>query len=83
MSTWREWDWPQESRGRGRSHRTVNVEITVAPAAPRQRTIGDRIANGFFFTMVTLAKLAVAAFCTGLVLGSIAMIVILIKAAMN
>ncbi len=47
-----------------------------------QRSI-DRIANGFFFTMVTLAKMVVAAFATVLVLGSIALLVILVEAAMK
>ncbi len=89
------WDWPPEpgvhpwhgSPEPRRRRAAIDVEITVAPGTPRQRSIASKVAskvaNGFFFTMVTLAKLVVAAFATGLVLGSIALLVILVEAAMK
>ncbi len=86
-----EWDWPPQRRRRNRPDgepaldlqlRVSRVRRTSNAPAPR-RSIGDRVANAFFWSMVTLAKLAVAAFCSALVLGSIAMIVVLIQAAMK
>ena len=91
MPTSAPWDWPPEpgvhpwdgSPQRSPRRRTaINVEISVT-RAPRQRSIADKVADAYFKVMVTIAKLAVAAFCTGLVLGSIALLVILVEAAMK
>ncbi len=85
MSTWREWDWPQESRGRrGRLDRTiVDVEIGITPLAPRQRSIAGKIADIYIKVLVTVAKVVVAIVCTGLLLGSIWLIKIMVEAAAN
>ncbi len=84
------WDWPVEP---GRHHQpddepVLDLQVRVSRArrtsnAPASRSIGDRIANAYFSTMVMVAKLAVAVVCTGMVLGSIWLGTILIKAAMN
>jgi hypothetical protein len=81
MSTWREWDWPQESCGRrGTPDKTViNVEISVIPTARRQRSISTRIVDVYFRVMGTIAKVVVTAVCTALVLGSIWFMVTIVK----
>ncbi len=95
MPTSAPWDWPPPKPGSRKSRdgsrkasacdaqmTAVNVEISVTPAS-RQRSIADKVADIYTRIMVTIVKVILATICTTMVIGSIWLGTILIKAALN
>ena len=77
-----EWDWPPKRSRKSRRHEasTIRLTATVVRSRPTKPSLGTRIANAYVSCLVFIVKFVLGLVLSFLVIGSIWLMVVIIRA---